>query len=344
MRRLGLYLLAGIVLVFLLAYTMTYTVRFTEAGVRTQFGRVSATETSPGLKFKLPYPIQSVTTYDVRERVTQVRLETVQTKDSRQIVVESYCIWKVSDPLLFFGRFSNSGPRAVDHFRAADETVKSNLRSALGAISKYEFAGFFNPDPKLDGLADLENEVLRILTTATGAAPVEAARPEARGSASLASVGIEVTDVGISQVVLPQETTNKVFERMAASRDRLAKKITSQAEAEAVGIISRASLDANRIESFANQLAAEITSKGDQEAQQFYEQMKGNPRLAVFLTEAQMLRDAYGRKGTTLVLPWSLPGFRLLDPNAAQKVLKNGEIVAPQISAPPPPAAPEAPR
>ncbi|MEK6702349.1 MAG: SPFH domain-containing protein [Planctomycetota bacterium] len=343
MRRLGLYLLAGTVLVFLLAYTMTYTVRFTEAGVRTQFGRVSSTELSPGLKFKLPYPIQSVTTYDIRTRVTQVKLETVQTKDSRQIVVESYCIWKVSDPLKFFERFSNAGPRAADHFRAADDTVKSNLRSALGAISKYEFSSFFNPDPKLDGLADLENDVLASLIAKNSASAAGTENAEARGNASLASVGIEVTDVGVSQVVLPQETTTKVFDRMSAARDRIAKKITSQAEAEAVGIKSRAALDSDRIKAFALQRAADITRKGDEEAKQFFDMMKSNPRLAVFLTETQMLREAYGRKGTTLVLPWDLPGFRLLRPDASKRVLKDGEIVAPQLGKAAP-ASPEAPR
>lgn len=318
MRQIGLFAVGGVVVLTLLAYTTTYQVRFTDAAVLTRFGRADqgSVKTEPGLKFKWPYPVESVTTYDTRPRISEVKLETQQTKDSRQIVVESYCVWRVSDPLKFFQRFSRDGSRATDHFRTADETVKSNLRSAMGAVSQFEMSRLFGPDPSIDGLGELESAVLSSL--------------KSKGEQdSLATWGIEVMDVGISQVVLPQETTTKVFERMAQQRDKLASEITSKAQAEAEGIRSRAEQDAKRIEAFTLQLAAEIRQKGDEEARQYYDMMQGNPELAVLLVETQMLREAYGRRGTTLVLPWNLPGLRLLKPDAHRSVLRDGKIVPP---------------
>lgn len=323
-RQVGLYILAFVVVTFLLAYTMTYTIRFTEAGVKTRFGYAGpeSVKREPGLKFKLPL-MESVTTYDTRPRVSQVRLETVQTKDNRQIIVESFCVWRVSNPLAFFQRFSNAGGTSGEHFRSADETVKSNLRNALGAASRYELSRLFNADQAVDGLGELERDILGVLA-AKGA---EATGPDGAGaSITLSSMGVEVVDVGISQIVLPQETSGKVFERMAETQNTRARTITAQAEAASQGIRTRAEQDARRIESFAKQLAAEVRAKGDKEAEKYYGLQTSKPELAQFLIEVQLLKEVYGRKGTTLVLPWSMPVLRLLNPEYVERMIKEGKV------------------
>lgn len=329
MRQIGLYLLAFVVAIFLLAYTMTYTIRFTEAGVKTRFGSAGADseKLEPGLKFKLPL-MESVTTYDTRPRITQARLETASTKDGRQLVMETFCVWRISKPLAFFQRFSgtSAGGSVQEHYRQADETVKSNLRNALGAVSKFEISQLFNADQKQDGLGELERQVLASLARKSD--PAGANTPGAEKDFTLSALGIEVVDVGISQIVLPQETTSKVFERMIASQDKIAKEITASAEATATGIRSRADRDVSRIESFAKQLSAEIRAKGDKEAEQFYAMQKDNPALAQFLIEVQMLKEVNGRKGTQLILPWTTPGLRIINPGFVDQALaemqKNG--------------------
>jgi len=107
-RRPIILILAFIFAVALLARAVTYTVRFTEAGVLTTFGKAAEQDLTkvrePGLKFKWPDPIQSVTKYDTRSRFLQTKAEQQQTADSRQITVEAFCTWKVKDPLKFFQR------------------------------------------------------------------------------------------------------------------------------------------------------------------------------------------------------------------------------------------------
>ena len=102
-------LVAVLFLVILFAFSATFTVRFTEIAVKTTFGSASDSSiiSEPGLKWKLPYPFQSVTKYDKRTRIVQTRSETVQTADDFQIIVESFLFYKVSDPLKFFRSFSN---------------------------------------------------------------------------------------------------------------------------------------------------------------------------------------------------------------------------------------------
>lgn len=339
MQRAVLYLLTVIVVGFLLLYMVTYTIRFNEAGVITTFGRAdSATSTTAGLGFKWPYPIQSATTYDTRLRQSQVKLETQQTRDARQIIVEGYCFWRVSDPLVFFRRFSTAGMRAADHFRVADETVTSNLRSAMGAVSKFEMSELFNSAAGSDGLGVLEQEIKKTLLAGVSGGTGDADKPAAAAKdagTTLASVGIEIVDVGISQVVLPQDTTTKVMDRMGNSRDRLAKKISDKAQAEATATRAKAESDAAKILAFAKAVAADIRKTGDIEATTFMKMMKDDTgagtRLAVFLREIEMIRDSMGRKGTTLVVPWSMAGYRLLQPNAISDILDGkGKLRTPE--------------
>lgn len=129
MKRLVIIVLAGVLLVVLLAFSMTYQVRFTEAAVLTTFGKASddSLKLDPGLKFKWPSPIQSVTKYDTRLRVVQTR-QTQAASDNRQIIVEAACFWRAKKPLRFFERFSVAGDRSADHFRKAQEIIESDLQ------------------------------------------------------------------------------------------------------------------------------------------------------------------------------------------------------------------------
>src|SRR6185295_11334456 len=108
-------------------------------------------------------PIQSVTKYDTRTRFLQTKAEQQQTADSRQVTVEAFCTWRVSDPLQFFKSFSNAGDRAQDHYDKARSTLSANLRSALGEISRYSMGDLFTPDTKASKLAELEQRILATL-------------------------------------------------------------------------------------------------------------------------------------------------------------------------------------
>ncbi|MFY7895599.1 MAG: SPFH domain-containing protein, partial [Phycisphaerales bacterium] len=93
MQRLLRYLVAGLVVVVLASFAFTFQVRFTEAAVKTTFGKATAESviTEPGLRFRLPYPFQEVTKYDTRMRLLAMKVETQQTADNRQIAVETFC-------------------------------------------------------------------------------------------------------------------------------------------------------------------------------------------------------------------------------------------------------------
>ncbi len=311
MQRLTIYLLAALFLIALLSVTMTYSVRFTEAAVVTTFGKASEQSTirEPGMRFKWPYPVQSVTTYDTRARLLETRLEAQQTADDRQIIVEAFMTWRVSDPLEFFRRFSNAGRRSEDHFERASDQLRSLLRTALAETGSYRLDELFTPDIDASKIPNLEAQVLAAM------------RGESASSTgdTLADFGIEAISVGISRVLLPEETTQAVAQRMIANRDKLAKTIESEGEARATEIMSRAESDRRRIIAFAEERAKQIRAAGDIEASDFLGQMNELPELAVFLKNMELLRESFGRR-ITLVWTAGMPGLSLLSPDALSDV------------------------
>jgi membrane protease subunit HflC len=315
-----IYFLTAVFLIALLAFTITYTVRFTETAVVTTFGKADDHDVrkEPGLFVKWPYPIQSVTTYDKRVRVMTTKLEQVATADNRQVVVETFCTWRVKDPLSFFRKWSNAGQRAEDHYRKAEDALRASLRAAGGLVSQYRMDELFSATKGGSKLPELEAKMLAVFRNPTVSGGADQA------NATLDDYGIEAVDVGITRVVLTEEVTKAVFERMIKSRERVAKETESQGQSQAAAIRTRADTDAERIKQFADRLAQNIRSQGDKEAVPWLEQMKGNPELAVFESNMDFIREVYSKR-TTLVLPSSMPGIQLLMPDALDKV-KAGTI------------------
>jgi len=306
-RALFTTLIALVIVGGFLVYMCSFTVRFTEAAVVTTFGQADAEDviTEPGLRFKWPAPIQSTTVYDVRSRFLQTRSETQQTADDRQIVVEAFLAWRVKDPLLFYQRFrGSSGTSAREHYDNAQKQLTDLLRSAMSEVSKYRLGDLFAADIEQSRLAQLEKDILTRLR-----------EPPARGGSNVEQYGVDVVIVGINSVVLPEETTKQVFERMRENRKRLAAKAESEGQALATAIRSEAENSAKRIREFAKYRADQIRNRGDEEAAPYFKALQEDPDLAVFLNELQLLREGFGRQ-TTLVLPQSmaLPGVRLFSP------------------------------
>lgn len=304
MRSILTLAITAIIVLGFLTFMMSYTVRFNEAAVVTTFDKASdnSVRTDEGLKFRWPYPIQQVTVYDTRARLLQTRSETQQTADNRQIIVEAFLTWRVSDPLKFFQRFGGAGSEERDHYRRADETLIDLMRSAMAEVSAYRLDQLFTVagESRLD---DLEQRIM------------DRIRQADQAGFSVADYGVEPLTVGISSVVLPEETTRQVFERMKATRERLAAEAQSRGEALASTIRTEAESAAARISAFAELRAEQIRTLGDREAQEFYARLNTAPELAVFLEKLDFLRNFYAKR-TTLVLPTSQPGMNLFDPSA----------------------------
>ncbi len=311
LKRLTIPVFGFLFFIVIVLFSASFTVRFTETAVKTRFGSANENSiiTEPGFKWKWPYPFESVTKYDKRIRIVQTRSETVQTADDFQIIIESYLSYRVEDPLLFFRSFSNAGERAFDHFRKAEDDVLLDLlRSALGETSKYKMSDLFTSESGSSVIPEIEKQVLDLLVSGSN------------GGKPLADYGILITSVGIHRIVLPEETTGAVINRMGANRDRLAERYESEGRSQARAIEAEAKSNADRIRAFAQRRADEIMAKGEAEAAPYLAQQNINPELAVFIQNIKLMRESMAKK-FTLIFSTSDYGMQLFDPD----VLKDSE-------------------
>ncbi|MEQ8845985.1 MAG: SPFH domain-containing protein [Phycisphaerales bacterium] len=321
MPRSKFFLTFGVAILFvvvLLVYAMTFTVRFTEAAVVTRFGDVSKEVTEPGLRFKWFYPIDGVTKYETTNRLSQARIETYQTRDDRQLIVGAFAIWRVKPEEVgtFYRRFSNSGPRAADHYRAAATLVEDTLRSAMSEISAYSMSELFTPVEEASRLEELESRVLAQMKSTL----------EGQGERAF---GIEVIQSGIARTSLPQTTSEAALERMRQDRARIVTGLQQRGQSEAQQIRSTAESNANKILAFAEARARQIRARGDEEAARYLASMTEVPGLAIYLKNLELLEDAMFSRAT-LLFSTDTPGLNLLDPSLFQSS-EAGEIPGTRI-------------
>lgn len=290
-------------LVVLGLFMVTYKVEFSERAVLTTFGEARSGEAKgPGLHFKLPPPFQSVTKYDTRVQFVATRAETQQTADNRQVIVEAFALWRVSDPLLFFRTFSNAGDRAEEHFREAENRLRDILRSTLSVTGRFGLSDLFPVGDAPSRMGELETLMLASIR-----------RSSVGDAGNLGEYGIEVVQAGVSRVLLPQETSKAVIERMRENRNRLVRQIESAGQAEADTIRRRAEEAKRRIIAFAEARASELKARGDIEAAEFIALLDEAPELAVYMKQLDLLRNSAARR-TTLILPSSAMGLEATDP------------------------------
>ncbi|MBC7773404.1 MAG: hypothetical protein H7210_12985 [Pyrinomonadaceae bacterium] len=313
------WIIIGMVLFVVLSYMMTYTVKFTEKAIKTTFGKAAdAPITKPGLGFIIPY-VQKVTKYDSRVRYLESKPETQQTKDQRQIVITSYVAWRVSDPNIFYQKFSGKGDKAINHYKGAEALLGDKMRHAMGEISKFKFDELLSASGS-SKLEICEKNILQQLND-QGADDTGSQKDMTR------EYGIEPVVVGIIGIELPEDTTVTVFERMQQERTTIAAKATNEGKSIGETIRQNANSAAQKIMAFADKRAAAIRAEGEIEAQQFLAELSKEPDLAIFLRNMELMRDAFGTNKATLVIPagpiggWA--GMDLFRPDAG-KDLRSG--------------------
>ncbi len=274
-------LIGLLVVLVLLSYMFLFQVRYDQVAVQTTFG--SATEDSIKMSQKWPHlrwpwPIQGVTRYPNRLQILQDQLEEQQTLDGFAVIIKTYLIWRIEDPLAFFSN--------IETLEKAQDQLRSRLRDARAIISQYRFDHLVNTDPKQVKLAEVEKRVLGQL----------------KGQLSGLGYGIRVEQFGIRRILLPEGVTVEVFRQMRTTRERMAQNTRSLGEAHAKSIKSEASTIREQIIQFAQGYAAQIKARGDSEAARFMAQLDQNAELAIFLQKLEMLKTTLSQQ-TQFILP-----------------------------------------
>jgi len=272
-------LIGCLLAVAILSRMFLYQVRYDQVAIRTLFDRADAesVEETPGLKWRLPWPMHQVTHYSKRLQLLEDRLEELQTADGKSVIVRTYLTWRITDPLAFYVTLKDPAE--------ARRQLSSRLREVRGILSGY----------RLDQLVNQDRDTLKLETIE------REAHDAVQQSLDDAGYGLEVESVGIYRIILPESTTGKVFETMIATRERLADEALQEGQAQASAIRSDAESARDRILAFAERRAQAIRSQGDREASREYDAFARNEEFAIFIRRLEALEKMLGHN-TTFVL------------------------------------------
>lgn len=236
--------LAAVLITLGLVYLTFFAVRETEFVLITQFGRPMRTITQAGLNVK--WPFQSAIFFDRRLRIYNPRPSEFLTRDKKNVVIENYVLWKIQDPNRFVQRV---GDATAAEMRLHD-IVWSGLSAALGS---HDMDALVGVDP-----ATIETpQILDTLTTLTGKAALE-------------QYGIDVVDVRIKRLNLPEQNKQSVYARMRAERERIARQYRAEGEEQALAIRADADRQKEEILSAAYRQAETVKGQGDAESTRIY--------------------------------------------------------------------------
>ena len=139
MKNLAITILVVLLVGVLGLYLVSFQIREIESGLVTTFGKPTDEITEPGWYFKWPAPIQRVYKFDSRMRVFEAEVGETTTKGSIPIIVNSYVVWKISEPLKFFN--------SVGTVKEAETKLLSQLNNTQNKIvGQHEFSDFVNSD------------------------------------------------------------------------------------------------------------------------------------------------------------------------------------------------------
>jgi membrane protease subunit HflC len=230
----GKFFAAFFVVILLLTGLMSvFVVKETERALMLRFGKVISDQFEPGLHFKIPI-VHQVRFFDKRIQTIDAPPALFLTNEKKNLIVNSFIKWRLIDVVTYFKTVGGNPQRAGQRLA---EIIADGLRSEFGKRTIKEV---------------VSGDRAEIMDLITEEADVRAQQ-----------FGIKIVDVRIKQIELPKEVSTSVYERMRAERERDAKQLRSQGEAQAQRIRAAADREAVEIIALAERDAQQIRGQGD---------------------------------------------------------------------------------
>lgn len=230
----------GVASLFLIGTMSVFTVNEGEKAIKFQLGEIVKDDYRAGLHVKLPL-INNIKHFDARIQTMDSKPERFLTAEKKNVIVDSFVKWRIGDVKTFYTV-------------VAGDIDQANLR--LDQIIKDLFRGEFGKR-NIKQLVSTDRSEIRDLLIKNAKFPA-------------AALGMEIVDVQVMRIDLPEEVSTSVFRRMEAERERVAREFRSEG-AEAAEKI-RADADRQRVVTLANAYrdAEKLRGEGDATAADIY--------------------------------------------------------------------------
>lgn len=230
--------------------------------------------------------------------------EEIQTRDKRQLLIDNYAIWEVSNPLVYNNRLNNIATARI----RLEDIVFSVLRLEIGKYDLHEIVRTdSNTIETIEGEIDLEHTLLHgrdnILHDVLIKVNEGTWGEDGEYIPGANSFGINVLDVNIIRAELLAANQSAVFERMSAERQKIADLFQAQGTAEDNKIRAETNRQVSEISSAAETEALTIRGEADAEAMRIYiEAMAKNPEFFQMWQTLEAYPEAFKSGNTTIVM------------------------------------------
>jgi len=281
-NRLKLVLAGALALVVLAGMTL-FTVDQRERAIVFQLGEVKEVIATPGLHIKWPL-IQNVRYFDARILTLDTPdAERYITSEKKNLLVDTFVKWRINDARQYYISVGDEAQAAT----RISQTVNATLREEVGKRTVHEV---------------VSEDRDQIMTSVRGRANQDAKK-----------IGVEIIDVRLKRVDLPQEVSDSVYKRMDAERKSVANQLRSEGSSEAERIRAEADKEREVIIANAYKEAQRIKGEGDAKAAAAYAQAFGqNPEFYAFYRSLEAYRSSFKNRSDVLVLEPNSEFFKYL--------------------------------
>lgn len=281
-NRIAIIFLIFIILLGILGPQAFFVVDETQLGIVTRFGSVKQTIISPGIRAKTPF-IDSVTYFEKRNMLFDTNPDALLTADKKRLVIDTYAIARVNNPLLFRETLQNS-QRSLSR---VNDIVASELRKKIADDNQVDIIR----DKREGIMEEVKYDVLPKLN----------------------EFGMTTVDIRIKRADFPNEIATAVYARMQAERKRIADAERSEGAKADLEIRSNVDRQARIISAEAERDANILRGEGEAEAIRiFAEALEQDPEFYKFQRSLETYQYVF-TENTTIILPADSELFQFLE-------------------------------
>ena len=239
----------------------------------------------PGLHFKTPF-IENVREYDMRQRTLTIDSSRIVTQEQKDVLIDAYVQWKIADLSKFYRSTSGSADRAALLLK---QYVESAMRAEVGKRTIQELINNERDAFKRTIMADV--------------------------TAQAAAIGLQLDDVRIKQIDLPESVTDSIYQRMRSDREKEASKIRADGTQAAEKIQANADAQVTVLLAKARSDGKKIRAEGDGLAAQTYAKVYGqDPQLYALMRSLTTYQESFKGEKDTLILKPDGELFKYFNP------------------------------
>lgn len=279
-----------IALAVLFVSSSLYVVDEREVAIKLQFGEIVESDIKPGLHFKLPF-FQNVRKFDARVLTLDSRPERFLTVGKKFVIVDSFIKWRIVDVKSYYKATAGNRWQATT---LLSNSTNKGLRDEFGSRSLTEV------------VSGERDELMAIIT-------------KKLNEQTVGEFGIEVLDVRVKGIDLPEDLSKNVYRRMSTEREREARETRSQGKELAEGIKANADRQKTVLEAEAYRKAEALRGEGDAFASATYaEAFKKDAEFYSFTRSLRAYTDTFSGKDDVLLLKPDSDFFKYMKSSTAK--------------------------